>query len=313
MSHSSPRLSPRASRRRRLRRVVLAVVSGLVILWTFGAGYLWRKLQTRKPSEGAVPAATTSEQRAEGLRLLDEGVRARFEQRWQGALNAVSGARRADPQVRGIDILIAEIALEQKDPETLRRATERALKTGENEAAAKLLRAVETWMKRGEKGVDRAGALAGQYLAEAARSEPSNAAVRFFHGELSRLLGDGEEAHRHLRAALYRQTPWHSSALLEFKSQMAAREAADGGKPVVVGAATGQAEAALALFDAVRSGGSTASARADLFVIAPASLSLILLKDAALPGGADESLVRKLREQSETGIPLLRAGGEGAR
>lgn len=310
MVHLSPRNSRRAQRRLQVRRIVFVSVAVLMILWTFGAGYLWRKFQTKEPADEVVLAEATGEQRAEALRLLDEGVRARFEERWQGALNSISAARRADPKVSGVDILVGEIALEQKDPETLRRATERSLETGENEAAAKLLRALETWMKRGEKGVDQAGLLAGQYLAEAAESEPSNAAVRFFHGELSRLLGDGKEAHRHLRGALYRQTPWHSSAMLEVKTQIAAREASDAGRPVVADVPTVQAESALALFDAVRSGGSTTSARANLHVITSALQSLNLLEDAALAGSADEGVTRQLREQAETNIPLLHGGGD---
>lgn len=306
MVHFSPRNSPRALRRRRMRRLVFAAVAALVVLWSFGAGYLWRKFRTKEPAPGEVPAVATAEQRAEAVRLLDEGVRARFEERWQGVLNVIPAARRADPKVRGIDILIGEIALEQKDPETLRRATERSLKTGENEAAAKLLRAVETWMKRGELGVDQAGALAGQYLSEAAESEPSNAAVRFFHGELSRLLGDGKGAHSHLRGALYRQTPWHSSALLKVKMQMAAREASDAGRPVVVEAPNAQAEVALALLDTVRRGGSTASARANFFVITPALQSCELLEEATLAEARYEGEALRLRAQAEAGIPFLR-------
>ena len=307
MARISPRTSSRALRRRRWRRLISAAVAALVILWSLGAGYLWQKLQARNQRE-AVPAMATAEQRAEAVRLLDEGVRARFEERWQGVFNAVSAARRADPQVRGIDILIGEIALEQKDPEALQRATARALSDGENEAAAKLLRAVETWMKRGEKGVDQAGLLADQYLAEAAESEPSRAVVRFFHGELSRLLGQGAEAHRHLRASLYRQAPWDSSALLEVKMQLAAREASDAGTAASAGAPTAQAGAALALREAVRSGASTASAQADLFVITPALQSADLLQDPALGGDANTGVARNLRQQVDTSLALSRPG-----
>lgn len=305
MAHFSSRISSRALHRRRMRRLLLAAVAALMMLWSFGAGYLWHKIRTREPAEGAVPAGATAEQRAEAMRLLDEGVRARFEERWQGALNAISAARREDPNARGINILIGEIALEQKEPEALRLASERSLKTGENEVAAKLLKAVETWMRRGEKGVDQAGSLAGQYLAEAAESEPSNAAVRFFHGELSRLLGDGEEARRHLRAALYRQTPWQSAALLGVKMQIAAREASNAGKLVVVEAPTAQAQAALALLEAVRSHGSTSLARAALFVIVPALQFCELLGDPALADAGYEDEALKLRGQAETGIPFL--------
>ncbi len=275
-------------------------------LASFFGGFAWRKLATGRESQ-AVPLEVGAEQKAKALHALDEAVHARFEGRWQAAINGIRAARSADPQVRGVDILIAEIAVEQKDPETLRQGTERALRTAENEASAKLLRAVEMWMKRGEKGDDQAGLLAGQYLAEAAEGEPSNAAVHFFHGELSRLLGQGEEAHRHLRGALYRQAPWLSSALLEVKTQIAAREASDAGTSVVVGAPTAQADVALALLESIQSGGSTASAQADFHVITPALQSLHSFEDPAFAVGGAEPAALQLREQMKISTPHLHA------
>ncbi len=102
-------------------------------------------------------------------------------------------------------------------------------------------------MKRAEKGVEHAGPQAEQALTEAAQAEPSNASVYFFYGELNRLLGDNDEAQQNLLAALYRQAPWRSSALIEIKMQLAAREAAATGNAAAVAAPTGQAKEVLAL------------------------------------------------------------------
>jgi len=310
MSTSVPlhRLSRRELHRRQVRRVAVMTLSVLLVFLAFGAGYLWRPFQMKSAKTPTKSARIGEEQQAEALRALDDAVRARFEGRWQGAAYAVAAARRADPEVRGVDIFIGEIALEQKAPDSLRQATERSLRSGENEAAAKLLLAMEMWMNRGAKAVDQAVPQATQYLAEAAESEPSNAAAHFFHGELSRLFGNGGEAHRHLRSALYRQSPWHSSALIEVKTQVAAREASDAGKPVVVGSPTAQAEFAFALFEAVRSGGSTASAETGIIATASVLGSMELLRDAELAGDAQESSAHKFREFLETGIPHLQAG-----
>jgi hypothetical protein len=160
------------------------VVSGVFVLSAFAGGILWRQSKVDRATDQVVAPETSEEQRAEALRLFDEAVRARYEERAQGAMNAVAAARRADPQLRSVDVLVGEIALDQKDPETLRRAAEYALERGENESSANLLNALEVWMCRGEKGTDKAGQLAEQFLSDAAEAEPSNAAVYFFHGEL---------------------------------------------------------------------------------------------------------------------------------
>jgi hypothetical protein len=273
------------------------------VLGAFGGGILWRQSKVNRAAAQVVELESSEEQRAEALRLFDEAVRARYEERAQGAMNAIAAARRADPQLRNVDVLVGEIALDQKDPETLRRAAEYALERGENESSANLLNALEVWMRRGEKGTDKAGQLAEQFLSDAAEAEPSNAAVYFFHGELSRLLGDGRKAHRHLLYALHRQHPWRSAALLENKLQIAAREAADEGAAVMTAPPTEQAEVILALRSAVQSGYDTNEELVEFVRVTPTPQILDLVADSAL-GSSREAIGREaLRRQMDSSVP----------
>jgi hypothetical protein len=278
-------------------------VSGVFVLSAFAGGILWRQSKVNRAAAQVVELESSEEQRAEALRLFDEAVRARYEERAQGAMNAIAAARRADPQLRSVDVLVGEIALDQKDPETLRRAAEYALERGENESSANLLNALEVWMRRGEKGTDKAGQLAEQFLSDAADAEPSNAAVYFFHGELSRLLGDGRKAHRHLLSALHRQHPWRSAALLENKLQIAAREAADEGAAVMTAPPTEQAEVILALRSAVQSGYDTNEELVEFVRVTPTPQILDLVADSALGSSREAIGSEALRRQMDSSVP----------
>jgi len=311
-SKTSRRPSRRALQRRQVARTAAWAVSGVFVLGAFAGGILWRHSKVNRATAEVVVPETSDEQHAAALGLFDEAVRARYEERGQGAMNAITAARHADPQLRSVDVLVGEIALEQKDPETLRRAAEYALKRGENESSANLLNALETWMRRGEKGTDKAGQLAEQFLSDAADAEPSNAAVYFFHGELSRLLGDGRKAHRHLLSALRRQQSWRSAALLENKMQLAASEAADQGKAVIVATPTEQAEVVLALRSAGAPGTGENEAFMDLLRVAPTLQFFALLDDNALSGSRKLIEGEGSRSGMEVSIPHLGAPAPNA-
>lgn len=287
-----------------LRAAILAV-SALIVLGAFAGGLAaWQNVKMQRLFSMSSAFETGEDRQAEAMRLFDEAVRARREERAQEALDAVTAARQTDPQLRSVDVLIGEIALEQKDPEVLRRAAKYALERGENESSANLLSALEAWMRRGEQGAEKAGQLAEQFLSDAAKAEPSNASVYFFHGELSRLLGDGRKAHRYLVAALYRQQPWRSSALLENKTQLAARESADRGKTVAVAPPSEQAEAVLALRDAASSSAS-ANALAELLRVIPTTQISALLDDFALSGFRALMQGESPTAPSQASIPYL--------
>lgn len=302
---TSRRPSRRALRRRQMVRIAAWAASASFVLGAFAGGFLWRKARVDRITAAAAPAETSDEQRVEALRLFDEAVRARHEERAQGAMNAVTAARRVDPQLRSVDVLVGEIALEQKAPETLRRAAEYALERGENESSANLLSALEAWMRRAEQGTEKAGQLAEQFLSDAAKAEPSNASVYFFHGELSRLLGDGRNAHRYLISALYRQQPWRGAALLENKMQLAARESADREKTVMLAPPSEQAEAVLALRNATSSGGGDSNALAELVRVTPTVQVFALLDDSALSGSRALMQGEGSGSQLEECVPYL--------
>ena len=302
---TSHRHSRRAERRKRVVRTAAWAASVVVVIGAFVGGLVWRLSKIESAAAELAPPESSDAQRAEALRLLDEAVRARHEERTQGAANAAMAARRADPQLRGVDVLVGEIALEQKDPETLRHAVKLALERGDSESSSLLLAAIEAWMRRGEKGTDKAGQSAEQFLSDAAQAEPSNAAVYFFHGELSRLLGDGRKAHRYLLAAVRRQQPWRSAALLEIKSHLAALEASDVGKNVINPTSTDHSQAARSLRQAVKADLGGDEAFVELVRATPTGLLAALVDDYAFNSGDDASVVSPVR--IETDIPYANA------
>lgn len=232
MTFDQTRLPHRASRRAMRRQLVLRrmflVLSALLISGAFVGGFRSRQAKSDNNSVLAgqpAVAEASREHKAEALCFFDEAVRARYEGRLQGAMNSVTAARRLDPQIKGIDSFIGEVAIEQKDLGTVRQAADRAFERGESKLSAHLFYAFEAWMQRGHKGTERAGATAKQALLEAAQEEPSNASSRVFLGELHRMLGDGSKAARYLRAALLRQEPWQSYDTLAIKFQLTVIEA----------------------------------------------------------------------------------------
>lgn len=293
------RLSRRGLRRRQMRRNLVWAVCLLFLAGGFAGGFFWRQAKSKPAApEESRSAAVGEAQQAEAYRLFDEAVRARYEERWQGAMNALAEARRVFPEVKGIDILVAEIALEQKDAKTLRAAAGRALQRGDNVASANLLLALESWMKRGEEGES-----AKQFLGEALQDSPSNAVAHFVRGELSRLLGDGGEAHRNMLAALHRQVPWVSSSLLLLKMHLAAREASEAARTVVLPPPDGRAEKVLALREAVGSGADLGPAVGDMVAVMPALQAMELLDDAAFQAGRVSPEFLALQSRLHIAVP----------
>jgi len=285
LSHRNHRSSRAEKRRRRLWRTIVLVVSVLLIAAAFAGGFFWRSGKGARVAREEHHGPTNAAAGLEARRLLDEGVRARHEERWQGAMNALAEARRTDPEIGGIDVVIGEIALEQKDAKALRLAARQALQRGQNEPAAKLLLALEAWMQRGDSDAVTAGNSAKQHLVEAAESQPSNAAAFFFYGELNRLLGESGAAQRSLRAALHRQTPWQSASVLGAKLQLAAREASEAGRTVWAPMPDAQAEALLELREAVNGRSVVHPALGGLLAALPAQQVLFMMEDAAFRAG----------------------------
>ena len=291
-------LSPEALLRRRKRRMIFCTVSALIIVSSFVASFFWHRLQLRRLAAASDIPPATEEQRASALRSLDEAVRARYEERMDDAMAQLAMAQQADPQLPGLELLAGEIALQQRDTDALSR--------GDSEASAKLLAALGVWLRRGELGVERAGPQAKQLLLEAAERSPSEASVQFFHGELSRQLGEGSAAHAYLLSALRRQSPWKSSALLRVKMQLAAAEASEAGEAVEVSAPDSQSVVALRWREAVRRGTDASEELKAMMALAPSMQTIVLLPDPALKFGDDAAADRALRR--ELGSSVLPRG-----
>lgn len=231
-SHQHGRSSFFSRFKHRTRSWKKAFALFLFFMFVGCAGFLSQKLTNSKhKSDGEQSMA-----RAEALRLIDQAVTARYDERYRDAMLALSAARRADPSTPGIDVLEASIAHHTGDMPALHRAVQEALLRNPDNPEAKTILAVETWRGRNMPGQTPhdAGAFALQLLQEAASTASSSSAVYFFWGELERLLGREESAWPRLVGAVYRQLPWESHTLIAAQLQKALAEAAkQGGAPAV--------------------------------------------------------------------------------
>jgi hypothetical protein len=291
-----------AQRRRQLQRAA-AWGGAVVVALAFAGGLVWRKGWLHHTEVVAPVVEVDLAQRSEACRLFDEAVRARHEERLQGASNAINEARRLDPDLPGLDLFIGEIAWEKREPATIQRAARESLRRGHHESAAKLLLALEKWMSRSPQDTVTVGASVRELLVEAVEASPASAPALFFQGELSRLLGDTATAHRALRGALHRQTPWHSTALLATKWQLAAAEASQLGRASFAPAPDAQAQAALNLRNAVLAGDDASEALNALLFATPSLHAMFLLQDAAFYDGDAGEAVRAAREQLDPSVP----------
>jgi hypothetical protein len=227
--------STRRAARRRERRTRFAVRAGTFFLvLALAAGFVWGKGWWRTTTEIAPAEAVTPEQRAEARLLLERAVQARHAELTNEAVRLAVEARNIDPDVPGAALFAAEMALRQGDAEIAGAAALEALKQAQYAADARLILALNAWMRRGESGVDAAGSASTQLLSEAANEELSNGAVRFFAGDLQRAIGRSGEAHRSLLGGLYRQETWHSAALLTAKLALSIDQAGGAGSAALL-------------------------------------------------------------------------------
>jgi len=245
-----------------------------------------------KPTALATQAAAqvaTAQQQTEGLRLMDEAVKAKHEERYDEALRFATDARQADPQIRGVDTISAEIALRRHDPEGVRTASRAAIRRGENEADAKLLLAIDAWMSRGQP--DKAvqfGQVATQFLEEASMDDISNGEVRSFLGDVQRLLGESLLASHSIFAGAVRLPPWSSSLLILAKMQLAADEVGATANPIEIPSTAGN-RAVLGLRAALRHGQDPQAALDIVVACFTTRQASALLADASFAALSDSS------------------------
>ena len=225
-----------ARRRARVSRAISFAVAIFLVL-ALAAGFAWGKGWISKQTDAPAGQPATPAQRAEARQLLDRAIEARHAELSNEAMRLAMEARSIDPDVPGADLFAAEMALREGNAEVAEAAARLALEKMQYAADAQLILALNAWMLRGMSGVDSAGAASQQLLTEAAETELSNGAVRFFAGDLQRATGRTAEAHRSLLGGLYRQEVWHSAALLTAKLALTVDEAdgAGGAALLVVG------------------------------------------------------------------------------
>lgn len=275
----------RSAARQRARLNGAALGAGfLAVLLAFAGGFLWRSgaLADRWRSAEAI-AAFDEEQRSAALSLFDEAVQAQYEERWQGAANAVAALRQQGRPLPGLDALVAEIAMTRGDPETSRLAAHESLRRGESTSSAHLMLALEKWITRNQVAdATLAGELALHFLQEAADFEPSNGAVYYFWGEMNRMAGSLAEAQQKLLGSLHREMPWRSSALLAIKRQLAVAEAQRTGRPAAAPLPQDLQVIALDLMNSPDDPARQTALRTELLAHAPLMLARFVLRDRGL-------------------------------
>ena len=213
-----------------LRRAAWAF-SIVLCVGAFVGGFVF---QRHKPSEQAaaqvVAPQVSPEQKAEALRLMDDAVRAKYEDRTEEAVRIAQRARQIDPSVRGVDILAGEIAIESPDPEKRQEAllaANSALDRSEDTAASRLILALGTWQEQDGEGAAgfTARTRALRLIGEAADEFPSALALHFFWSEMLAPSGHYRDVHRRMLTAMHCTQPWHSSVLIARKVSFAPRDA----------------------------------------------------------------------------------------
>lgn len=196
----------------------------------FFAGYYWQSAKMKARLATAVQTVpANTEAREAALTALDEAISAKYEKRTAGALAALARARRTDPSAPGIDLLLAEIALNEKQFIEMRVAAGAASKEGEHAADAAVLLGVDKWLNRGasDREMSSAADAASAHFVEATEFDFFNAPAWFFWGDVLRYAGREDEGRDRALAALHRYNPWDSSDVIAAKIVFASAEAGD--------------------------------------------------------------------------------------
>ena len=197
----------------------------------FLLGYSWHASQSLAEGGGDAVAPGA---RVSAVEAIDEAVRARFEKRPEAALAALDRAHQADATVPGLDLLRAELSLEQKDLIGLRKFAATARSKDDHAASAAVLLGVDKWISRGvgDRDVSTDAQFAGGYFDEATQIDFFAAPAWFFWGDFLRYAGREQEGRDRLLSALHRFNPWNSSDTIAAKAVVASVEAGDRGNPL---------------------------------------------------------------------------------
>lgn len=213
-------------RAKRARRRVLTAIALAVIAASFFAGFGFVKFRAFA-SRATHPGDAETPPNAQAMELLDRAVQAKSEERYDDAVRLAAQARGADPNLRGVDVLVAELAMKQQRPDIVEQASRSALKRGHDLATANLLLALNAWKLRAQPGaVADPAQSAMRQTAEVCADAPFEGDAYFFLGEMHRTLGQLALSHANFLSALHRMAPWSSSSILKAKMQQVAASAA---------------------------------------------------------------------------------------
>jgi hypothetical protein len=216
-------------------KVTFWVMMFCVGVMAYGGGIGWQKWRAARVAlePQTMDGEVAPEQKAEALRLLDEAIKARHEERYDAAWGLALRAQQTDPGLAGWDLLMAELAFQRRDSGAFSKHALVAELLPESAAGAKLLLVLERWRRpwgEGQSKEDSARFLA-DLLAQATAAQPSVDVTWFFRGDLLRLIGKPSEAHQALLGSLHRQAPWRSSAVLAAKKSFTQLESSGGAPP----------------------------------------------------------------------------------
>jgi len=258
--------SPARRRRERATRIFI-LVAGLLATAAFFGGYAWQQKKTKLRATNSVQRAPADvAARETALTALDEAITAKREKRTAGALSALDRARRADASAPGLDVVFAEIALNEKQFVEMRAAAGAAKRKGDHAAGASVLLGMDKWINReaSDREMSVAADAASAYFAEATESDYFHAPAWFFWGDVLRYAGREDEGMDRSLAALHRFNPWDSSDVVSAKIVFASAES---GGPVFGSLEAGEGSPCT---QAVEDFGARNSAeRADLASLAP--------------------------------------------
>lgn len=289
----------RARDRATSRRWIALSTTALAMIAAFVGGYLW-KSGAMSSAPATAPADTaTPEQQRQALALMDDAVRAKRQENYEDAINAVAKAREADPAVRGGDALLAEIAYRRKDSSMVNRFAREALRRGENVADVHILLSLDKWRARELPGSPVAGVddLVAQLLMEGSHAEMWNGIPRFFLGDLQGLMGRASEGQRTLLGSLHRMHPWGSIVVISAKKELAAAESG------VDVAETPAGSALVNLRRALLDGADVQPHLASLRALLAASQVRVLLGDPSFQGAALPAPLMRARRVAPDPIP----------
>ena len=121
-------------------RLWLALELGALVLLA-GAFLLGRaSVRRTAPSTGAAPGAADAVLSPEAAKLIDEAMAAEQDRNFKKASELLHKIQTDFPQVRGVDLRLADLALEQGDSAEALLSLNRAIEKGEQSAAAYRLR-----------------------------------------------------------------------------------------------------------------------------------------------------------------------------